>query len=391
MPKLLPVCLVALATAAGVALAGSAARTPTPSACLSPGQWFTPAGDYTTAIPQPALLGEVAGKRVVLLGEHHDDADHHRWQLQVIVALHARQPNLVIGMEMLPRRAQPVLDQWVAGRLTESELLTQTNWARVWGFDPGMYLPILHFARLNRIPVIGVNVDRKLISEISDKGLAGLPAERREGVSAPAVARAKYRDELTQVFREHGHGANDEGTLARFIEAQLFWDRAFAEALATAAKSPARPLVVGIMGSGHLLGGEGVPHQLADLGFAESAVLLPVDADTPCNELPSGMAQAVFALPPSPMEGTAPRPRLGVTLEPVTDGVRVAEVTAGSVADKAGLKAGDLVREIASQPVKEGRDVTDAVARQAPGTWLPLTVVRGGGQIDLVAKFPPTP
>jgi len=51
----------------------------------------------------------------------------------------------------------------------------------------------------------------------------------------------------------------------------------------------------------------------------------------------------------------------------------------------------DLVREIASRPVKESQDVTDAVARQAPGTWLPLTVARGGGQIDLVAKFPPAP
>ncbi len=59
------------------------------------------------------------------------------------------------------------------------------------------------------------------------------------------------------------------------------------------------------------------------------------------------------------------------------------------MADRAGLKAGDVVQEIASRPVKESGDVTSAVARQAPGTWLPLKVARNGGQIDLVAKFPP--
>jgi uncharacterized iron-regulated protein len=387
---MLKIIVVVLVGAAGVAAAAVAARTPPPQSCLSPGQWFTPAGERTAAIPQPTLLKELAGQRVVLLGEHHDDADHHRWQLQVIAALHAQQPNMVIGMEMLPRRAQPVLDRWVAGQLTEAELLTQTEWTRVWGFEPGMYLPILHFARLNRIPVVAVNVDRALISEIGAKGLAAVPAERREGVSPPAAARQAYRNRLEQVFKEHGSSA-DSGAFDRFIEAQLFWDRAFAEALATAAKRSGEPLVVGIVGSGHLADGDGVPHQLADLGLPGSAVLLPVESETPCRELPAGIAQAVFALAPAPAPKAASRPLLGVRLEPGADGVRIADVTTGSVAEKAGLKAGDVLREIASRPVKESRDVTAAVARQAPGTWLPVTVARDGGQIDLVAKFPPEP
>jgi len=61
------------------------------------------------------------------------------------------------------------------------------------------------------------------------------------------------------------------------------------------------------------------------------------------------------------------------------------------VADQAGLKVGDVVREIASRPVKASGDVTEAVARQAPGTWLPLKIARNGSQLDLVAKFPPEP
>ena len=385
MSKILVVVSIAVA-----GLAATAAGAPSAS-CLSPGQWYTPAGERTVAIAPPTLLKNLAAKHVVLLGERHDDADHHRWQLQVIAALHAQQLNLVIGMEMLPRRAQPVLDQWVAGGLTESELLARTEWARVWGFDASMYLPILHFARLNRIPVAAVNVDRAIVSEVGAKGFAAVPEERREGVGAPAAARRAYRDRLEQVFKEHGSSSDGAAAFDRFVEAQLFWDRAFAEALAAAARRPGEPLVVGIMGSGHLAHGDGVPHQLADLGFPGSAVLLPVATDTPCGDLPAGLAQAVFALAPAPAPKTAARPPLGVRLEPGADGVRIADVTAGSVADKAGLKAGDVLRQVASRPVNESRDVVAAVARQAPGTWLPVTVARDGGQIDLVAKFPPEP
>ena len=57
----------------------------------------------------------------------------------------------------------------------------------------------------------------------------------------------------------------------------------------------------------------------------------------------------------------------------------------------AALSLSVVVRSQDRRPVKESRDVTAAVARQAPGTWLPVTVARNGGQVDLVAKFPPEP
>lgn len=385
MPRILAAVLIA---ASGVAVAaGGTASSP---ACLSAGQWYTPAGEKTIAIAQPPLLARLTGKQVVLLGERHDDADHHRWQLQVIAALHAQRPNLVIGMEMLPRRAQPVLDDWVTGQLTEAELLARTEWARVWGFDPGLYLPILHFARINRIPVVAVNVERATVSEIASRGFAAVSVERREGVGTPAAAGERYRHRLHQVFREHDSAKNDDAGFDHFVEAQLFWDRAFAEALAAAARRPDEPLVIGIMGSGHLANNDGVPRQLADLGI-DAAVLLPVETGISCRDLPADFAQAVFALGPVPVAKTGAKPILGVSLEPGEDGVRIVAVTAGSVADKAGLKAGDILREVASRPVRNSLDVTAAVARQPPGTWLPVTVVRDGGPIDFVAKFPPAP
>jgi hypothetical protein len=121
----------------------------------------------------------------VLLGEQHDQDDHHRWQLQVLAALHAQRPDMAIGFEMFPRRLQPVLDRWVAGQLSVREFITQAEWEQVWNFPPQLYLPLFEFARINRIPMIALNVDQKLTRAIADKGWQGVPAAEREGVGRP--------------------------------------------------------------------------------------------------------------------------------------------------------------------------------------------------------------
>ncbi|MBF5096303.1 ChaN family lipoprotein, partial [Azospirillum sp. INR13] len=104
---------------------------------------------------------------------------------------------------MLPRRLQPVLDRWVAGELTESEFLKETDWRTVWGFDPAFYLPILQFARLHRLPVVALNVERPLISRTARNGWAAIPEADREGVGNPAAPTETYRNRLTETLAAH--------------------------------------------------------------------------------------------------------------------------------------------------------------------------------------------
>ncbi len=85
------------------------------------------------------------------------------------------------------------------------------------------------------------------------------------------------------------------------------------------------------------------------------------------------------------------RPRLGVRIETVNDGVRVQQVEKGSIAEAAGIREGDIVNAAAGVAVKEPGDLRAAVQRQAPGTWLPLRMKRGPDTLDLVANFPPQP
>ena len=76
-------------------------------------------------------------------------------------------------------------------------------------------------------------------------------------------------------------------------------------------------------------------------------------------------------------------------LDTGNDGVVVRDVVADSIAQRAGLQAGDAIVTIAGVRPQSAGDVSEIVRRQAPGTWLPITVRRGSETRELVARFPP--
>lgn len=243
--------------------------------------WFDPA---TAAIVNDPIV-RLARHSVVLLGETHDDAEHHRWQLHTIAGLHALRPGLALGFEMFPRRTQPVLARWTSGALTEAAFLAEVEWERVWGIDPALYLPLFHFARMHRLPMIALNIERDSQQRFAADPAA--PLAEREGVGDPMPATTAYRARLLPWFRQGPMGGPDMGAdsprFARFVRAQQFWDRAMAEAIV--ARRDGR-LVVGIMGSGHVAYRDGVAFQLAALGVRDVATALPwpADAEVPTDD-----------------------------------------------------------------------------------------------------------
>lgn len=368
--------------------------TVTTLVCVPVGTWRVAGGPDNGAAPElpPAL----ADAPVLLLGESHDNPAHHRWQLDTITRLHARRPGLVLGFEMFPRRVQPVLDRWVAGELDEKTFLRQSEWRKVWGFDPDFYLPIFRFARDKRLPMVALNVDRALMRRVGDVGWAAVPAVEREGVGDPAPASPAYLDGLSGVYAQHAKamgkplpGLDDPG-FRRFVEAQLLWDRAMAEGIAQAHRRAGRP-VAAIIGAGHLEERHGVPHQLAALGVGGAKVLLPWDRDRNCADLTPRLADAVYGLEAASAHAEpSRRPRLGVNLEAAKDGVLIRAVVPGSVAAAAGLNDGDVIVAAADQPLSDPDDLVDLVRGLEPGASLPLTVRRGTATLKLIAQFPRT-
>jgi uncharacterized iron-regulated protein len=366
------------------------------ASCAPAGSWTVP-GKGEISVTD--VIAAAAKRSVVLLGEMHDNTEHHRWQLQTLAALHAEHPDMVIGFEMFPRRVQKALDQWVAGDLTESQFLAASDWNAVWSTDARLYLPLFHFARMNRVPMVALNVDTRLRRSVAAKGFGAVPENEREGVLPPSAPSAAYLGYLLPIYGEHERAGKkknpgrDDPDFLRFVEGQQLWDGAMAQAINAALSRPGRPLVVGIMGSGHIKHGYGVPHQLKALGVSDVGTLLPWNSGTSCGQIVAGLADAVFGTASlSLVRHEAPRQRLGIRFELAEDGgARVLQVEKGSIADKSGIRDSDIISEAAGLAIRRIEDIVEIVKRQAPGTWLPPKLKRGGDTIEIIAKFPAMP
>ncbi len=278
-----------------------------PPACVVPGHWQVPGGPV---IPRQAALAQAQRATVVLLGEQHTDADHHQWQLETLAALHGANRSLVLALEMFPRELQPVLEDWIAGRLDEPTFLERTDWKRTWGTDPELYMPIFRYARDHAVPMRAVNIPRTVSRAVAREGWQALPAELAAELGTPAAPTEGYLADLRETFAAHAahvpnHDPSDDA-FRRFVDAQLLWDRAMAAGIQQAATNTQ---VVALMGSGHIRHGFGVPHQLRDLAIEGVFTLIPWSREDDCDELRSGYADIVVG---TGQRGPSPHPPSGL-------------------------------------------------------------------------------
>ena len=97
--------------------------------------------------------------------------------------------------------------------------------------------------------------------------------------------------------------------------------------------------------------------------------------------------------------GKVRRAQLGVTIQPVTreladslglkdaKGAIVSSVAAGSAAEKAGIKRGDVIQSFNGQPVTDVNSLRNRVADTPPGTSAPVVVMRDGSERTMSVKL----
>ena len=68
------------------------------------------------------------------------------------------------------------------------------------------------------------------------------------------------------------------------------------------------------------------------------------------------------------------------------NGLRVAEVVSGGPAARAGLRAGDLLINAGGRPVQKAQDLQRLMFGEAIGQPLPITVLRNGALVDVIAE-----
>ncbi len=245
-------------------------------------------------ISKRQLVDDLAGVRVVYVGESHTNVSHHAIQLEVIRELHENAPDLSIGMEMFDYTYQPVLDRWTAGELDEAEFLRQTHWYANWRFPFDLYRDILQYAKENRIRVIALNLPFSIPAKIRVGGIASLSEEDAKHLPASIdTTNAEHRNYLEEIYKLHHFRGQDNFEF--FYEAQCAWEDAMA---AKVAEYLGTGKMVVLAGNGHIIRKFGIP----DRAFArthapfKTVYLAPVG-----GEIDLDYGDYIWATPGSPM------------------------------------------------------------------------------------------
>ena len=328
----------------------------------------SPALDLNAFSTMEQIIPALADKRVVFIGEQHARYDHHLTQLEIIRRLHALHPQLAIGMEMFQQPFQRFLDEYVAGNINEQAMLRATEYYRRWRTDYRHYAPILRYARKHRLSVIALNVPMELTRKVGHVGLDGLNDEDRQQLPADiAPADEAYRQRLKEVFDYHPN--DKEHSFEHFLEAQLLWDEGMAErAAAYLEEHPDHHLVV-IAGNQHLAWGSAIPQRLQRRTQVTAAVIL----NSWDGRVGPGLADFLLLSEERPLPSAG---KLGALLENDKDQVTIATCFEDSACKEAGMKAGDRITAIDSNPVNDTADLRLALWDKQRGDTINIDTVR---------------
>jgi uncharacterized iron-regulated protein len=245
-------------------------------------------------IPRRQLIDELAGFRVVYVGESHTHPSHHAIQLDVIRELHQNTPDLSIGMEMFDDTYQPVLDRWTAGQLDEAEFLRQTHWYANWRYRFDLYRDILEYAKENQIRVIALNLPFHIPAKIRVGGIASL--SEQDAMHLPAsidTTNTDHRNYLEKIYNLHSFRGRDNFEF--FYEAQCAWGDAMA---ANVAEHLGAGKMVVLAGNGHIIRKFGIPNRAFSRTRAPFATIYLAAVG---GEAERSWADYIWATPAPPM------------------------------------------------------------------------------------------
>ena len=232
-------------------------------------------------VTEAEMLTDLERAKVIYVGEVHDRSEDHAAQYRILRALYERHPSIALGMEMFQYPFQPVLDDWTAGRLDETNLRRRSEWDQRWGFDYSFYRPILEWTRSHAVPLVALNAPTEVTRTVASEGLEALSPEQREALPPLDLEDEAHRALVMAELGGAHHGADDEAALERFYTAQVVWDETMAERVAEAIeRSDAPTRMVVFAGAMHVRAGLGIPNRAARRGAAPyRTVLVAADED----------------------------------------------------------------------------------------------------------------
>lgn len=222
----------------------------------------------------PASDGGSSG--IVCISERHDDIEHHKIQLKVLMSLkkalkqrsqdERQQLPLSVGMEMFQRKHQIYLDNYIAKpeEYSIADLMRDTEWNSTWGYDMLHYLPLLMYAQRFGIRVLGLHPS---VEEVERVALHGLSDDSSPPIiTGVCTSDREHEEDFRRVAERHmsvsdfgGCAEAMEAAIARQYEVQCFREEYMAETAATHIASRPNGWIALLAGERHILKRNGLP------------------------------------------------------------------------------------------------------------------------------------
>ncbi len=223
-----------------------------------------------SALTFDEILVQVRNEKVLLIGEGHNREQDHLLQLEIIKHLHENGKSVAIALEMFPAEMQDILNQWVAGTLSESDF--KKVYDKTWIVPYSYYSDIFGYAREAHVPLIGINGSEPLINSVAKTGIGKLPEDFRKKAGVTSCSETTEYEMIIKLLEARiAHMAK----LPFFCDAQLLRDTLMANNIA-GIFDRGRFTVVALVGYTHALR-VAVPRVLEKYHDVRCKVIMPGD------------------------------------------------------------------------------------------------------------------
>ena len=221
-------------------------------------------------VTEDELFARLAAQRYVLLGEKHDNPQHHQLQAKVVAALIKAGRKPAVAFEMIDEGQGPALDAFLAGRPTSAAGLgTAIGWEATGWPDWVLYAPIAEAALAAGLPIRTANLSRDGVHAVASEGWTALAPERVSRLALTTEPSEETRAAMSEEMRASHCGLLPDDSIAPMVRVQRVRDGLMAEALA----KPGSDGAVLIAGNGHVRRDRGAPWYLALLDPAPAAIV----------------------------------------------------------------------------------------------------------------------
>lgn len=208
-------------------------------------------------IDRQSLVERLARADFILLGERHDNPDHHLLQAEVVRSLIAAGRRPAVGFEMFGLDdAGTIADQLAAAPADAAGLGRAVNWNQRGWPDWAMYQPIAEAALQAKLSIVATNLPLATARKMTRDGLAALdPKVARDlGIERPP-AEAVFARMAADIRGAHCGYASEQSVKA-MVDVQRARDAQMAQSLIAAGVADGAVLVAG---AGHVLNDYGIP------------------------------------------------------------------------------------------------------------------------------------